>query len=267
MGRGRLVGPQEERVTFEHLADIIEDNYVMNNRRSLARLRTSLIHLRADLGHLYALDITTDRLTRYVRQRQQDDAAGSSIQKEFAALRRAFHLAVRAGRLSKIPPFPTLTVTNTRHGFLDRVALEAVRKHLDPTIELIIRFAFLTACQKQEVLGLRWEHVDFDAGTVRLEASTTKNKRGREFPLHALPELDALLQRQREYADQVAHRTGRIVAHVFHRTGEPVNTLRRQWKRATKNAGYPDAWFHDLRRSAVRNFERAGVSRSVAMKL
>jgi len=39
------------------------------------------------------------------------------------------------------------------------------------------------------------------------------------------------------------------------------------FKTACKNAGCPGRIPHDLRRTAVRNLERAGVPRSVAMKL
>jgi hypothetical protein len=44
-------------------------------------------------------------------------------------------------------------------------------------------------------------------------------------------------------------------------------TIRRAWMTACGKAGVPGLLLHDLRRSAVRNLERAGVSRSVAMKL
>ena len=43
--------------------------------------------------------------------------------------------------------------------------------------------------------------------------------------------------------------------------------MRRSWKTACEKAGVPGRLLHDLRRSAVRNLERAGVSRSVAMKM
>jgi integrase len=54
---------------------------------------------------------------------------------------------------------------------------------------------------------------------------------------------------------------------VFHRNGRPIKSLRRAWKTACEDAGRPGLLRHDLRRSAVRNLERAGISRSVAMKL
>lgn len=43
--------------------------------------------------------------------------------------------------------------------------------------------------------------------------------------------------------------------------------FRKAWRRACRQAGLPGLLVHDLRRSAVRNMERQGVSRSVAMKL
>ena len=57
---------------------------------------------------------------------------------------------------------------------------------------------------------------------------------------------------------------------VFHhRGGRPVSAtvLRKWWRAATAAAGHPGLIFHDLRRSAVRNMIRAGVSEPVAMAI
>lgn len=45
------------------------------------------------------------------------------------------------------------------------------------------------------------------------------------------------------------------------------NALYHRWKEACRWAGVPTRILHDFRRTAVRNLERAGVPRSVAMKL
>jgi hypothetical protein len=124
--------------------------------------------------------------------------------------------------------------------------------------------------------------VDFAAGVVRLEVGSTKNREGRTFPFRALPALKTLLERRREVTRAVERRLGRIVPWVFHRDGERIREFHKTWRAACRRAATathengvaevvrPDLLEripHDLRRTAVRNLERAGVARSVAMKL
>src|SRR5262249_31477775 len=99
----------------------------------------------------------------------------------------------------------------------------------------------------------------------RLEPGTTKNSEGRAFPL--IPELRAIIERRQVITHRCERAQARIIAHVFHRYGKPIKSLRRSWLTACRRAGRPGLLLHDLRRSAVRNLERASVSRSVAMKL
>jgi integrase len=70
--------------------------------------------------------------------------------------------------------------------------------------------------------------------------------------------------RQLEFSRRLSERSG---PYVFHRDGKPVHDLRGSWKKACRAAGLGSTLFHDLRRSSVRNMERAGVPRSVAMQL
>lgn len=91
--------PDADRVTFEDLAQTIEADYRLQGRRSTPRLQLSLHNLREHFGGDRAVQITADRLTTYANARRAEGAALASISAELAALRRAFNLAVRAGRL------------------------------------------------------------------------------------------------------------------------------------------------------------------------
>lgn len=67
-------------------------------------------------------------------------------------------------------------------------------------------------------------------------------------------------------------RQGIIAPYVFHHNrganrGNPIHEFKRSWATACRKAGIPGRLFHDFGRTAVRNLERAGVPRSVAMKL
>jgi integrase len=109
--------------------------------------------------------------------------------------------------------------------------------------------------------------LDHDPVEVRREPGTTKTDEGRTFPFSVLPELEALLRAQHERTDVLQKQKGMIIPWVFHRDGEEIKSLKKSWRNATKAARLQGKIPHDFRRTAVRNLERAGVPRSVAMKL
>jgi integrase len=221
-------------------------------------MKTSLSALREFFGPSYARDITLDRLDVYVAARLDAGVMPASIRSDLAILRRAFRLAARAGK-AIVPPFPSLQVNNTRTGFFEREDFEAARSHLPDPIQGVMTFAYCTGWRvRSEILPLQWKQIDWTAGTVRLEPGTTKNDEGHMFPFAVLPELADMLKGQWEHTKTLQRATGRLIGPVFHRGA---------WEAACEAAKVVGRIPHDFRRTAVRNLERAGVPRSVAMKL
>lgn len=102
-------------------------------------------------------------------------------------------------------------------------------------------------------------------GTVTIDAGKTKGGEPRIFAM--TPELRKLLKAQRKHADAVEANTGKPCALVFHRNGEPLNWFYDSWRNACDTVKVPGRLLHDLRRTAIRNLVRAGVTEGVAMKM
>ncbi|OLD38017.1 MAG: hypothetical protein AUI57_08610 [Candidatus Rokubacteria bacterium 13_1_40CM_2_68_8] len=82
-----------------------------------------------------------------------------------------------------------------------------------------------------------------------------------------MPPLRALLERRLEHTRRCERAQGRIIPWVFRRSGRPIKSMAKAWRAACRKAGAPGRLLHDQRRAAVRNLERAGVPRAVAMKM
>ena len=189
--------------------------------------------------------------------------SNGEINRELTTLKRMFSLAIQAGKLLYKPYIPLLREQNVRMGFFEAHQYTAVLRHLPPSLRPVIGFAYVTG----------WRILQ--AGEVRLDAGTTKNGEGRVFPF--TPELRDLLEAQCRHADELKRTRGLIVSWVFFwmvadkRGGEkfprPITTFAIAWAHACTRAGCPGRIPHDLRRTAVRNLVRTGVSESVAMRL
>ena len=265
---GKLVGPQIEKTTFDDLAAIITNEYAANERASLKRLRHSLAHLRRFFGDDRALTITSDRVTKYIAERREEGAANATINRELAALKRAFQLARIAGKVVQRPHIAMLTESNARSGFFEREQFEAVLDQLPDYLRPVMHAAYMTGWRvPSELLTRQRHHLDLNTGVLRLDPGEAKNREGRVFPIAALPELRALLEEQVEYTRDFEKAGGQIIPWLFHHNGRQIKNYYTAWGSALKRAGIAGRIAHDFRRTAVRNLERAGVSRSVAMKL
>lgn len=269
IGKGEFVSPHAERTTLAEILEMVETDLRINGRSSLPRVGEYRKHLFAffGLGARVVL-ITPDRIDKYKEARLSEGAAAAAtVNRELSCLRRGLRLGLRAGKVSRVPPIVLLSEHNIRQGFFERPAFEAMLKELAEDLRPVVTFAYLTGWRRGEILSLQWRQVDFTAGMVRLEPETAKNDEGRTFPFAALPELEALLRRQRERTTVLERVTGQVIPWVFHRGGRSIKDFRGAWEGACNRAGVTGRIPHDFRRTAVRNLERAGVPRSVAMKL
>ena len=268
LGRGDFVAPDAKRTSFDDLESLLLANY-KNAGRDTTRVEISLNQLREFFGQHRARAITYAAVEQYKCKRIDDDAARSTINSELSALSKAFKLALRARKVREIPPIDRFgQLHNARTGFFEEREFREVLAKLPEHWRPPILFGYYSGWRvRSEVLTLTWAQVDLKAKIVRLELATTKNREGRVFPFTTFPQLDTLLNIQHNRTRDLERELGSIIPWVFHRHGWRLTEYKRAWKTACEEAGHPGMLVHDLRRTAVRNLERAGVPRSVATKL
>lgn len=209
-----------------------------------------------------------DSMLGYVAERLKVAMPGT-IKVELAYLSGGFKLLERSGKVKR-PIFPTIRVQNARQGFFEDHELKEVCRFLHEDYVPFIYFLHFTGWRPGEAKELRWTAIDWNAGIVRLEVRTTKNKDGRSYPFKSLPALERLLRDQRDRTTALEAQKSQVIPWVFWRKRNGVNPIGNYlpaWRKAREKAGYQDRQVRDSRRTAVRRLERAGVPRSVAMKL
>lgn len=270
---GTLSG-RPERVALAELRDALRKHYTREGNASWVRAEQAFTHLEEFFGsECKALSITKARVGDYQDARLDEGAARNSVRYEIGVLSAAFGVAVAQDIMATKPVFKQLAEGEKRTGFFEPGDFAALVVGLPTEIADLVRFLNSTGWRRGEGVGLLWAQVDWDdaeyPGThaepipgpnacILIGEGQTKGGDARVFPIADATELRELL---------LARWRLRNGLHVFHRKGRAIGDFRKVWARACVAAGVPDRLVHDLRRTAARDFRRAGVSEGEIMKL
>ena len=246
--------------TLADLVKTIKENYAIKKRVSARTLEYRLRHVIEYFGaHTKARDIRSGMIPSYIAHRQKQGAAPGTVNRELAALKRAYNLALKYEKVASVPKFEMLPEAPPREGFFEPADFHAVRDHLPDYLRDVLWFLYLSGWRTEDVRGLTWGAVDKDLRNIRLPRQIITNK-NKPSLLPVTGELAGIMARAK-----AARRLD--CPYVFHRDGRRFRDWRHAWATAVRKVGLAGQLVHDFRRSAVRNLKRAGVDDTVAMKL
>jgi integrase len=263
---GEAVSPTIHRVTVADLFDAVLTDYRNNGKAIKWAELVWKKHLKPFFGHMRAVNVGTDQLAAYIAKRkaEKEPAANATVNRELALLRRAYTLGYKA-RPRKVLSLLDLSEhmleeDNVRTGFVSETQYRALAAKVTGQLWLraMLALGYTYGFRKGELLNMRVGQVDLFARSIRLNPGETKNKKGRAVTLtEECYMLVAELIKGKQPGDFLLTRAN----------GEPVRDFRGAWDVLTKAAKLPALLFHDLRRSAVRNMVRRGVTERVAMRI
>ncbi len=222
-------------------------------------------NLGKELEDLRPLDVrsyVTDKRTCGRHDGREGGLSAVSVRKHLNIIKQAFREAVLFG-LIPISPADPVKVPKARSVSAEarfiplsdaRTIIAAFKGH---KFYPVIYVTMIYGLRRSEVIGLKWNAIDFDAGTLSIRHTVVKNtsivakdrtksiSSQRTFPI--LDEVAALLR-------PIRAGTRYPGGYVFHREdGSPLrpDTLTRTFQRVLKAHYLPHMRFHDLRHATA----------------
>ena len=203
-------------------------------------------------------------LKNTVSERTGRPYSGTTVNKTISLARRIYYLAMDQG-IVKSNPFARRGAFKEppKGRYIPDEDFRALLEYLPDFFKPVAQVAYLTGMRRGEIFNLRWSQVDVNEGTLDLSAEDTKTSEPRVIYLGSLPELRRIFVEAK-----LRKRKGQKL--VFTKPdGTPLQKQYsvRFFKQACKKAKVGPYRFHDLRHTFATTALKAGISRTVIMKL
>jgi integrase len=276
--------PNERQTVGQFLQAWLDDVIQPNREYATWRVHESnvRIHLTPALGRVALRDLTGQAIQRLMN-RIGTERSPRTVESVFATLRAALNKAEAWRAIGRSPakgitlpakdtaPVAPLSVPEARH------LLAAIRQH---RLSALFELALWTGMRQGELLGLRWEDVDLEHATLRLDRQLQRqsgqyvykqpkqhSRRSIDLTRQAVMALQA--HRTRQQAERTAATDWTDPALVFTTaSGAPLNgtAVTHTFQRVLKRAGLARISFHQLRHAGASLMLASGSSLEMVSK-
>ncbi len=206
---------------------------------------------------LRVCDIMPGTIREYRQERHREKTIkDATVNRDLSVLRRLLYWAVEEGLIAA-NPLARLHMERERRVKRPVMSLREERQLLAKAPEhlrRIIRCALDTGMRRGEILGERWEDIDFDNRILHVTRSKTPEGEARDIPLtNALYETLLAMRRDR--------------GPVFTYQGDAIKIVKTTWASSLRRAGLRHFRFHDLRHTANTRMMLAGVLQEVRREI
>jgi len=225
------------------LPDAIDEYLTVYAKERKATWQADEVMLRrfdAFLGpKAFLQDVTRLDIERFQGFLLRQDISGARVNRYTACLKTLFNRHIDWGRIKTNPVRGIKMFSETvQTRYLEVGQIQALMDECSDALRPVVQTALLTGLRQGDILGLRWDQVDFENRTLLLNQRKTK----KAIVIHLSDALIAVLNDQRVNLDCPL---------VFNHEGKKISPhgwLKSDFKRAVKKAGLPAGTvFHTLR--------------------
>ena len=268
--------PVDERLSVGEVGDLL-----VRHLESLGRKRSTVeeyrsylnVHLAPFFGASPLDKLTPERIEAFIAAKRQEGKATKSILNYLGLLHSIFDFAQRRGLARdnpvKLVDKPSREGANPDIRFLDDAELEALLRAVPDdargtTERTLYLTAAMTGLRQGELLGLRWQDIDWAAGRVRVRQSYVRGEFGTpksRRSSRSVPLADRVAGELERHFQRSAYDGDRELVFCHPQTGVPFDRSRllKRFKRAAEMAGLRPARFHDLRHTFGTRMAGAGT--------
>ncbi|MDP6545768.1 MAG: tyrosine-type recombinase/integrase [Phycisphaerae bacterium] len=277
--RNKLSGKIPE-VTIEELTEQLSVLMAGKHEDTIKKTKASLsllekwcnVRLISHIGRRAIMDFRAMRL--------EEKKKPATVNKDLRQIRSALSYAVDAGLLEKNPLLGwkglALKVPEKVVRIIEKDEFaELLTQCKNPDYRALLIVGYRQGLRRQELCNLRWKSVDVAKQVIHVvnipeESEFTKSRKNRHVPMH--PQVHTLLVEMQAKKPKVVQ-DGRVVhksPYVFTwLDGRPFKPdwVTHEFARLRKRTTIAHCTFHDLRRSFGTHALRAGVDKSIVMRL